>query len=84
MERDQLTAVHESDLEGVLAKLGVLETLRREEILCVGCGKPVSLASLGCLFGRNGRVQVCCDDPACLERVIAGATEDDVDAGSSA
>ena len=75
MEREELPAVYDSDLESVLDKLGILEALEQGNMKCGICGEPVSMDTIGCIFAKDGRVQLCCANPACLRHFTRARSE---------
>lgn len=63
----QLNAVHDRDLEDLLASLKIQRKLEAGEIKCSSCDKVVTLDSLGGLFFSNGQVHAICDDLGCID-----------------
>ncbi len=59
-------AIHDSDLEKVLKKLGLYEKLVRGELRCTICGRPLTLETLGGLYKENGEVKLVCNRIECL------------------
>ncbi len=59
-------AIHDSDLERVLRKLGLYEKLVRGEFRCAVCGRPLTLENLGGLYRENGEVKLVCNRIECL------------------
>ena len=59
-------AIHDSDLEKVLKKLGLYERLVRGELKCAICGRPLTLENLGGLYRENGEVKLVCNRIECL------------------
>jgi hypothetical protein len=73
LERKRLKAVHDADLEKVLAGLGLLDQLNQNRLRCALCGGLVSKENLGCIFPHQTEVKVCCDKPECFEEALAKA-----------
>jgi len=59
-------AIHDSDLERVLERLGLYERLIRGELRCAICGRPLTLENLGGLYRENGEVKLVCNRIECL------------------
>ncbi len=59
-------AIHDSDLEKVLKKLGLYERLVRGELKCAICGRPLTLENLGGLYHDNDEVKLVCNRIECL------------------
>ena len=62
-------AIHDSDLEKVLRRLGLYEKLVRGELKCAICGRPLTLENLGGLYKVNGEVKLVCNRIGCLAEV---------------
>ena len=65
-----LRAVHDTDLEGVLQSLGLLEGLRRGQLQCGVCGNTVTFENLRCIYPQGSKIKVCCDRPECFEKAF--------------
>ncbi len=59
-------AIHDSDLERVLRKLGLYEKLVRGELRCAICGRVLTLENLGGLYKENGKIKLVCNRIECL------------------
>ncbi len=59
-------AIHDSDLERVLKRLGLYEKLLRGELRCAICGRPLTLENLGGLYREDGEVKLVCNRIECL------------------
>jgi len=59
-------AVHDTDLEKVLRKLGLYEKLLNGELRCAICGSPLTLEDLGGLYRMNGEIKLVCGRIQCL------------------
>src|SRR5947209_1626794 len=72
MRRDVgVKAVHDTDLERVLDRLGILDDVRGCRLKCAVCDQPVCLENLGCIFARAGQVMVTCDQALCVSTIAA-------------
>jgi len=63
-------AIHDSDLEKVLKKLGIYEKLVNREYRCHICGEVLSLDNLGGLYKENGEIRLVCDKIECLVEAV--------------
>lgn len=61
-----IKAIHDSDLEKVLRKLGLYEGLTRGELRCAICNRTLTLENLGGLYRENGEVKLVCNRIECL------------------
>ena len=68
-KRTTIKAVHEEDLSGVLASLGVLAGIEREEYGCMCCEKVVTMENLWGILSKDGSIHVICSDPECISRL---------------
>ena len=66
---EKIKEVHDSDLEELLEKLGILSGIKTGNIKCHFCSKTVTLESLHGVFPYNGNVCVSCDDIACIDKL---------------
>ena len=75
-----LRAVHDVDLEKVLRKLGIYESIIRGERKCSICGRPTTLDNLGGLYrDDDGTIKLVCNDIKCLYKtaeIVAGTGKD--------
>lgn len=70
LERKSLKAVHDADLESVLADLGLLAELKEGRLRCAICGCSVSEENLRCIFPQGAEIKVCCDKPDCFVKAV--------------
>jgi hypothetical protein len=69
--RRPLKAVHDTDLENVLTRLGLLESLKEGKLQCGICGNVVTVDDLRCIYPDATKIKVCCGRPECFERAFA-------------
>jgi len=63
-------AIHDSDLEKVLKKLGIYEKLVNGKYRCHICGVALSLDNLGGLYKENGEIRLVCNKIECLVEAV--------------
>jgi len=64
-----IKAVHDTDLEKVLRKLGLYDKIARGELRCSICGQKLSIESLGGMYRDEKRdLKLVCDRITCLVR----------------
>jgi len=66
--RIPVTAIHVDELEGVLKKLRVYDSVASGEARCHFCGEPISLGNIGGILSVNGETILICGKPECLIR----------------
>lgn len=67
MEKDPsiIHAVHSKDLEGLLAKLELLEDFNSGKVTCVSCGIVLTRDNLAFIFPSEGKVKFLCSSSSC-------------------
>ncbi len=71
MAKIAIKAVHDSDLEKFLAKLGLLDKIKEGKIRCGICGEVITLDNFLCVYPEEGQIKVCCNKRECYEKVFA-------------
>jgi len=61
-----IKAIHDTDLEKVLKKLGLYERLLRGELRCAICGRLLTSENLGGLYRENREIKLVCERIQCL------------------
>ncbi len=74
-QRQRVKAVHEDDLEALLRSLGLLESVLSGQAVCSFCGSVMTLDNLRLVFPQRGRVSLCCDALACVQRALQSNRE---------
>jgi len=69
-EKIVIKAVHDKDVIGFLAKLNLLEKLKRGELRCSICGEIITLDNFLCVYPEKGKLKVCCNKKDCWKKVI--------------
>ena len=70
-QKQVLRAVHESDLEQFLDKLGLLQEIDKGTLKCYVCGQKITKTNFHCVYPFEGEIRVCCDNPLCYEHVLS-------------
>ena len=70
IERREVFAVHEHDIEKLLSDLGLLEPLKKGELRCSICGTPITIENIQCIYPFKNKILVCCDSPQCYKEVL--------------
>ena len=66
MTKEKIYAVHDRNLESFLESIGLLEKILNKEIKCANCECLISLENIGFIFPSKGKIELCCDNPACF------------------
>ena len=66
---DKIQFIHDSNLEAILLKLGLLDNIRLGNVECFFCKKTITLDNLQGVFYREGKPCVSCDDIICVEKL---------------
>jgi len=66
----KIDVVHDSDLEGYLVSLELLDSVKNGIFTCHYCGKKITLDNLSCLFPYDQEIHFCCNEPICFRKVL--------------
>lgn len=69
-EKINLKVVHDSELTGLLSKLGKLDDLQSGKLKCKFCRQVISLDNIHSLFPESGQVNLVCDQPDCVKNLL--------------
>ncbi len=69
-KRETLNAVHDDDLKGVLAELGVQQAFERGQLKCFFCEDTITWDNLYSIFPLGGDVKFSCSKPTCVEELV--------------
>lgn len=69
-----INAVSDSNLDELIASLGLREDLANGKIFCHCCGKNLSRDNVGCIYPINNEIRLCCDTLECLQRAVVETT----------
>jgi hypothetical protein len=70
MKRDVLKAVHDDDLEAVLAGLGLHWDFTHGRLTCAFCSDTVTFENLHSMFPDSGAVKLSCSRPDCVKTLM--------------
>jgi len=70
MHTRTITAVHADEVETFLMSIGLLEPMKRGELMCGICGGLVTLENFQCAYPGIDEVKVCCTNPDCYATVL--------------
>ena len=74
MERKPLNSVLSTDLDKVLAQLGILSDVEMGRRVCPSCGRKISKYEIGLIYPKEGRILASCNRLECVERLASGLT----------
>lgn len=63
----EMNAVYNSDIEGLLRSLEVLDEVTEGKRDCDKCGEQLTLDSIGSIYGEDGDVKLTCKKLKCLK-----------------
>lgn len=69
MNKKEILAFHEQNLEEILSKLELLEEFKNKKLKCSICNKIITKGNFGCIYPENDKIKVCCSDLKCLNAV---------------
>ena len=76
MTEPNLRAVHDSELEGLLARLGVFDDFTAGNARCTFCEDPINEDNLYAIFPISNLVRFSCSKPECIEALAAKSAEE--------
>jgi hypothetical protein len=65
----ELPVARDRDLRVILQEFGMLESLEAGELVCTHCQSQLGWTNWGALVVRQGKVDLYCDLPDCIEQV---------------
>lgn len=68
LKEHKILAFHEKEVETILLKLELLETVRKGDVKCAICGKTITQGNLGALLKKGNDILIICDDPNCIQK----------------
>ncbi len=69
LKKLKIKVVHDSDLNGVLSSLGVLQKVQNGETICEFCKNVVSTENLEAVFNEGGNIKFICSKPDCVSKL---------------
>lgn len=69
MDKKNIEAIHEHDLDKFLENLGILEQINNAELLCTSCGIVIKRENLGIVASRDKRIKVACSRIECISKL---------------
>jgi hypothetical protein len=65
-----IDAVHERDLEKLLADMGKLEEFKQGRVLCKFCGDRITTANIYSILPESGSINFICQKPECIAQLF--------------
>ena len=69
MQRLEMNAIHENNLDLFLKKLGIDEKFRNGELRCAVCGGVIRIDNLGAILSSKGEVSLVCNKAECYGKI---------------
>ncbi len=70
MDKNEVSAVHEEDLEGTLRKIGLLDELNTGKIKCKFCSTQITLSNMHSILPHSQGFSFICDKPECTKKLM--------------
>ena len=70
IEKRQISAVHENDLDNVLEGFGIKDRFDSGTLKCKFCGIGVTKDNLYSILPEGGSFSVVCDKPECISALL--------------
>ncbi len=68
MDKKEIKAVHDDDLETLLSNLNILNDVKSGKKKCRFCGCVIDLDNLEAIFPDSGDIKFVCSNPECLKQ----------------
>jgi len=65
-----LKAIHDSDLDILLERLGILDLLETGRLQCSVCRKKTTRENFYCLYSEHGEIKICCNELQCYDKIV--------------
>jgi hypothetical protein len=69
LKKEKLKVVHDDDLEILLRKLNLLETIKNGEKKCKFCKDAITIDNLYSLFPQSGDIKIVCNKVECIKEL---------------
>jgi len=69
LPKEEVSVVHDNDLENFLNSLGMLRKFQRGEVKCKFCKTRVTVENLHSVFPQSGAIKIVCDNPDCIREL---------------
>ncbi len=73
-----LNAVHDNDLEALLAKLNLLDKIKEGKIKCKFTDEIITLENIHSIFPESGTIKVVSDNPEAIKQLSDYINEKDL------
>lgn len=69
-DKKEIEAIHESDLEDALKKIGLWDKLVAGDLQCKFCHSKITTENLHSILPESGAFNVICDAPECVTKLL--------------
>ena len=76
MQRLEINAVHERDLQTFLESIGQYAKFKGGELKCFVCGDTLGIANLGAVLSVKGEARFVCTKIECLNKTSLESTQE--------
>jgi len=67
--KEIIKAIHSSEIEDLIKKIGLLERFKAEEIRCNICGDTIKLNNFKAITRRDGQIVFLCNKEKCFSTI---------------
>ena len=68
-EKKEIKAIFEKDLKEALSRIGLLQKISKNELLCKFCRTPVVIEIIHSIIPESGAHNVVCNKPECVIKI---------------
>lgn len=69
LPKEEVSVVHDDDLENFLNSLGVFQKFQQGKIKCKFCKTPITFENLHSIFPQSGVIKIVCDNLDCIREL---------------
>ena len=65
-----LDVVHDKELTGFLARIGVWDKIQDKKQFCKFCKEVITFDNLHSIFPESGHINIVCSNPECIKQLL--------------
>lgn len=69
LPKEEVSVVHDDDLENFLNSLGIFQKYQQGEIKCKFCKTSITFENLHSIFPQSGTIKIVCDNLDCIREL---------------
>jgi hypothetical protein len=69
MEKKEINAIHDDELDSLLKKIGVFNDYKDKKLYCCFCKDIIREDNFYAILPEKDDINFCCDKKACIEKI---------------